>query len=238
MDDMETKIDSYRAVLWDIDGTLIDTTALIVGALGATFKEFAGKDVSQDELRSLIGTPLEVQLRYLGDPSSYGATVDDMAAYFVRGYERRRDQERVIVEAVDALIELKRRGFLTALVTSKNDVELANTLPRLGISAYCDVIVGADQAAPYFKPHPRPALLAVEQLGVEPRTAVYIGDTVHDIQCGRAAGTVTAAVVWGAATEARLRSEKPDMLFTSPTEIIPALIAGAPRSAESRMSAA
>ncbi|MDR3709587.1 MAG: HAD-IA family hydrolase [Capsulimonadaceae bacterium] len=208
-----------KAVLWDIDGTLIDTTALIVKALSGTLRHFTGQTVDADTIRSLIGTPLEQQVGYLGDPSEYGTTVEGMQAYFVREYEGSRSQERIIVEAVNALIELKRRGILTALVTSKNDIELANTLPRLGISAYCDAIVGADQTAPYFKPHPRPVLRALELLNVRAEDAVFIGDTVHDVQCGRDAGVRTAAVLWGAATEARLREQKPDFVFVRPDEI-------------------
>jgi len=221
----------YKAILWDVDGTLIDTTALIVGVLENTFKHFTGEEVPHEELRGLIGIPLEEQVGYLGDPSKFGATAEEMVAFVVRGYERGRDLERVIPEAVDALIQLKRRGILTALVTSKNDVELANTLPRLGVSAYCDVIVGADQVAPYFKPHPRPVQLALEKLGItDPSCALFIGDSVHDMQSGRAAGTHTAAVLWGAATSKMLENEYPEIVFAKPSEIVPTLL-GDPDSA-------
>jgi pyrophosphatase PpaX len=215
----------YKAILWDIDGTLIDTTALIVGVLESTFKHFTGKDVPHEELRSLIGIPLDGQVGYLGDPTLYGTTVDEMSAYAVRAYERGRDQERVIPEVVEALIEIKRRGIPTALVTSKSDVEVANSLPRLGVSAYCDAIITADQVAPYYKPHPRPVQLALEKLGhPDPQSVIFIGDSVHDMQSGKAAGVKVAAVLWGAATQAMLESESPDLVFHRPSEIVPALI--------------
>jgi len=213
----------YDAVLWDIDGTLIDTTALITGAMGETFRHFAGREVPKCELCSLIGMPLETQLVYLGDPASFGTSVQEMSAFFVEDYERRHDQERVIDVAVEALIELKRQGVKTAIVTSKNDVELANTLPRLGISVFCDVIVGSDQSAPFFKPHPRPVTLALEYLEAEAQKAIFIGDTVYDIRCGRAAGVQTAAVLWGAGTEVSLRFEEPDLIFSHAEEILPSL---------------
>jgi HAD superfamily hydrolase (TIGR01509 family) len=161
-----------------------------------------------------------------------------MVNHFVRDYERRHNQERVIVEALDALVALKRHGFKTALVTSKNDIELANSLPRLGISAYCDAIIGADQVAPFYKPHPRPVQLALDQLGVDASQAVFIGDTVHDMQCGRAAGVRTAAVLWGAAPEAGLRLEMPNWVFAQPGEIVPALIGKPAAKDESRIYAA
>ena len=230
--------DSLKAVLWDIDGTLIDTTALIVGALTETLRHYTGRDVPADIVRALIGTPLRQQVGFLGEPEQFGTTADEMERYFVRAYERSRSQERIIVEAIDALIDVKRRGVLTALVTSKNDIELANTLPRLAISAYCDAIVGADQVAPHFKPHPRPVLLALERLNVDASNALFIGDTVHDIECGRAAGVRTAAVLWGAATEVQLRSAKPDIVFSRPEEIAPALLALADAGSEQWVSAA
>ncbi|HEY3328669.1 MAG TPA: HAD hydrolase-like protein [Capsulimonadaceae bacterium] len=218
----------YKAILWDVDGTLIDTTALIVGVLGNMFHHFTGEEVPHEELRGLIGIPLAEQVAYLGSPDKFGTTTEEMVAYAVRGYERGRDLERVIPEAIAALIELKRRGMLTALVTSKNDVELANTLPRLGISAYCDVIVGADQVAPNFKPHPRPVLLALDKLGITHRdSALFIGDSAHDMQSGHAAGVHIAAVTWGAATEEMLLRETPELIFTKPADIVPTLIADA-----------
>ena len=215
----------YKAILWDIDGTLIDTTALIVGVLESTFKHFTGRDVPHDDLRSLIGIPLDGQVGYLGDPASFGTTVDEMSAFAVRAYERGRDQERVIPEVVEALIQIKRRGVPTALVTSKSDVEVANSLPRLGVSAYCDAIITADQVAPYYKPHPRPVQLALEKLGnPDPATVLFIGDSVHDMQSGKAAGVNVAAVLWGAATHAMLERENPDLIFSRPSEIVPVLI--------------
>ena len=213
-----------EVVLWDVDGTLIDTTALIVSALEETFRQYTGTSVPAEELRSLIGIPVEKQMTHLGDPARFGTSAHEMAETLIRNYERRRELEHPIPEALDALIYFKRQGMRTALVTSKNDEELANTLPRLGISAYCDEIISADRVAPYYKPHPRPVLLALELLGVEsPRRAVFIGDSVHDMRSGTQAGVRTAAVLWGAATEAMLRAECPDYVIARPDEIISTL---------------
>jgi len=214
-----------QAVLWDVDGTLIDTTALIVSALSATFLEFTGQSMPVEDLRALIGIPVEKQVYAFGDPVSFGTTEEQMVAAAIKRYERGRSQEHIVQEAVDALITAKRRGMKTALVTSKNDLELANSLPRLGISAYCDAIVGADQVAPNYKPHPRPVLLALELLGIDdPAEAVLVGDSVHDMRSARAAGARTAAVLWGAASEASLRAEDPDFVIATPEELVPTLL--------------
>ena len=214
-----------EAVLWDVDGTLIDTTALIVGALDETFLQFVGKTLPTSQLRALIGIPIDRQMRIFGDPATFGTSVDEMTEGLIRHYERRREQERPIVEAIEALIYCKRQGAKTALVTSKSEEELANTLPRLGISAYCDAIISADRVAPDYKPHPKPVLTALEVIGVEARNAVFIGDSIYDIQSGRAAGTLTAAVLWGAATEGSLRAEAPDFVISTPEELMVELVA-------------
>jgi pyrophosphatase PpaX len=217
-----------EAVLWDVDGTLIDTTALIVGALDETYMLFVGKSLPTSKLRELIGIPIDRQMRIFGDPESFGTTVAEMSEGLIKHYERRREQERPIVEAIEALIYCKRQGLKTALVTSKNEEELANTLPRLGISAYCDAIISADIVAPDYKPHPKPVLTALELLGVvNPKAALFIGDSIYDIRSGKAAGTLTAAVLWGAATESTLRMENPGYIISSPDDLLTKLFAPA-----------
>jgi len=215
-----------KAVLWDVDGTLIDTTALIVDVLSSMFLHFNHKEVPQNELRALIGIPLDQQVRYLGAPEDYGTTGLQMCEFAVEQYEKQRSLERIIPEAIDALVQIRRRGIVTALVTSKNDVELANSLPRLGISAYCDIVIGSDQSAPYSKPHPWPVQLALSKLGLHtPSEAIFIGDSIYDIRAGKAAGVKSAGVLWGASTEAILANEAPDIIFSSPEEITNTLLA-------------
>lgn len=208
------------ALLWDVDGTLIDTTAIIVNSLGQVFRQFLGREIPVGQLRSMIGIPVDEQMVMFGDPREFGTTVEAMKEAVIRNYERQRNQEHPVSDAIAVLIEAKRRGLKTALVTSKNDVELAHTLPRLGISAYCDAIIGADQVAPYYKPHPRPVLLALEKLNIaDPQEAVFIGDSVHDMRSGKAAGVRIAAVLWGAAPAEALRAEHPDFIFERPQDL-------------------
>jgi len=119
------------------------------------------------------------------------------------------------------LIEGKRRGFPTALVTSKNDAELANTLPRLGIADYVDAVVSAD-AVTHPKPDPEGLRLALMRLAIPPEripNAVYIGDTVHDMRAARLAGVRGVGVTWGAAPRPLLAAEAPAVLCDTPDEL-------------------
>lgn len=207
-------------LLWDVDGTLIDTTSLIVDALGYTYETFYKKNISREERRALIGTPLKSQIRIFGEPEEFGQDPEAVMEGFIRFYEQNREREQILMEVVEVLIEGKKRGFPTALITSKNIPELENTLPRLGIAPYVDSLVSADHVK-LPKPHPEGIRLALAEIG---RTevaseAVYIGDTTHDMQAAKGAGVRGIGVTWGAATPERLLEEAPTSLCHTATEL-------------------
>ncbi|MGC8669505.1 MAG: HAD family hydrolase [Chthonomonadales bacterium] len=217
------------AFLWDIDGTLIDTTDLIVGGLQHAYRTFLHRNVPPEAIRGIIGIPLAQQVRILGDPELYGVEAAAMEREFIRWYEAHKDQERIIPEAVAALKAGRCAGHPTAVVTSKNRAEIANTLPRLAIEPWVDVIVSAEDV-PRPKPHPDPILAALKALSIPASQAIYIGDTVHDAQAARAAGVAFCAVAWGAAGKDLLLNEDPDLLCEDPSSL--AEVLGLPRDAE------
>ena len=208
-----------NALLWDIDGTLIDTTHLVAAGLDHVYRMFLGRTLPPDEIRALIGTPLAEQIRIFGDPVSFGVDPEAMEAEFIRYWEARRHEERPIPAAIDALSAGKRAGRSTALVTSKNRAEIANTLPRIGIAEFVDAIVTADDVT-NPKPDPEGICLALRLLDAAPEVALFIGDTVHDMRAGRAAGVRRCAVTWGAAPRDRLLAEDPDLICTDPTDLM------------------
>jgi HAD superfamily hydrolase (TIGR01549 family) len=208
-----------RALLWDIDGTLIDTTQLIVSALNHVYQAFLNCSLPPDDARAIIGIPLRQQVAYFGPPEDFGTTAEALEAEFIHYYEANRHQEQVLSEAVDALIAGSRAGIRTALVTSKNDEELANTLPRLGIANFVQTIVSADQVR-NPKPDPEGVILALQRLGVTPNVAVYVGDTVHDMRAAASAGVSRCAVSWGAAPRDTLFRESPEVVCDHPSDLI------------------
>lgn len=210
-----SRLSSVVAFLWDIDGTLIDTTTLILAALDHVYRAFLGRSLPPDDIRAIIGTPLSEQIRVFGDPEALGADPVAMEQEFIRYYEAHRNLERVIPEVVEALRAGKRAGKLTGLVTSKNREELANTLPRLRIAEYVDTIVSADDVS-RPKPDPEGVLLALKRLAIRPHQALFIGDTVHDMRAGRAAGVARCAVTWGAGPRALLLAEEPELICDQP----------------------
>ena len=212
------EVPRLRAILWDIDGTLIDTTRLIVAALDHIYREHAGRSLPPDQIRGLIGIPLREQVSIFGPPEQFGSATAKMEHEFIRYYEANRHQERIIFEAVEALILGKRGGLATGVVTSKNAEELSNTLPRLGIAPYLDCIISADDVR-NPKPDPEGVLAALTRLGTRPDEVVFVGDTVHDLRAGKAAGVRRCAVSWGAATRANLLLEEPELFCNAPGEL-------------------
>jgi pyrophosphatase PpaX len=207
-----------NTLLWDIDGTLIDTTSLIVAALDHTYQTFLHRTLPADEIRAIIGIPLYEQIRIFGEPTTAGIDPAAMEAEFIRFYETNRHLERVIPEAVETLIAGKQAGRKTALVTSKNHAEIRNTLPRLGILEFVDAIVSADDVT-NPKPDPEGVLLALDKLGSGANEALFIGDTVHDMRAGKSAVVARCAVTWGAGPRTLLVAEGPEFLCDQPGEL-------------------
>ncbi len=202
---------SVTALLWDIDGTLIDTTDLVISGLDHVYRKFVGKTLPYDEIRALVGIPLVKQLQIYGDFATIGTTQEEMEREFIRFWEERKDQEKVLTIVTDTLIRGFQAGIKTGLVTSKNLSEIANTLPRLGIADYLDCVISADDVR-NPKPDPEGILLALRRMGVKPEDAIFIGDSIYDMRAGRDAGVRRCAVTWGAASKQYLLAEAPDII--------------------------
>lgn len=208
----------YRCALFDIDGTLVDTVELIVRALDHTFRKHLGVQISRDELRRTIGLPLHRQVRLFDHLVDFVPDHRAMEADEIAYYESHKHLEQVIPEALEALKEAKRAGMRVALVTSKNRLELETFLPRLNVNGWVDAVVSSsDVARP--KPAPDSVLVALERLQASPSEAIFVGDTVYDIQCARGAGVRVIAVGWGAHPVEMLRAERPDWLFEEPAQL-------------------
>src|SRR5437899_3270110 len=137
-----------------------------------------------------LGTPLWVQFRHwTEDPAEIDAMVATYRAYNLEHHDA---MVRPYDGVVAAVRDLKRRDKTLGLVTSKVRSGALRGLQVAGLEDAFQVIVGSDEVT-HPKPHPEPVLKALEQLGVPAPDAVFIGDSRHDIECGRAAGVKTAA---------------------------------------------
>jgi pyrophosphatase PpaX len=119
---------------------------------------------------------------------------------------------------IEQILEIRARGVQTGLVTSKNRYGALRGLGLCHAESLMDVMVCADDVV-NPKPHPEPVEKAVALLGADPATTVYIGDSVHDMRSGRAAGVQTAAVLWGPFTREELAPTEPDYWLEQPEDL-------------------
>lgn len=185
---------SRLALLFDLDGTLVDTVGLILSSMRAAFEGHPGRRPTEAEWIAGMGKPLRVQLAEFVDPADLEQVVDRYRTHQQANHDR---MTRAFAGAVETVALLKRRGHPIGIVTSKFLQPAERTLRWVGLASHVDVVVGAD-SVPRTKPDPLPVLHALERLGRRPPRALFVGDSPHDIAAGNAAGVVTAAALWGA----------------------------------------
>jgi len=213
-------------VLFDLDGTLIDSIDLIVDSYLHVFRTHRLPALSREELVEGIGTPL---WSVFGGFTEDRALIDRWIVTY-REYNLAHHDQRVV--AFPGVIEMLRTihdaGRPLGLVTSKNHAGAERGLRLIGARDLFTVIVGADDVT-NPKPDPEPVRNALSQLDAEATTAWYIGDSHHDIICGNEAGTRTIGVTWGPVSRARLTASGPTHLVDTPDQLLDHL--GVPRRA-------
>jgi pyrophosphatase PpaX len=209
-----------RALLFDLDGTLADSIALLLASFHHTFESHR-KPVPPDmEWIAGIGTPLISQIRgFVQD--------EDEAQQMILTYREfqrtRHDAMLKEFEGVgETLAQLKAEGHPMALVTSKSNDLAHRALSWLHLTDHIDVVVGMDSTERH-KPEPEPVLFALAALDASPDNALFLGDSPHDIAAGNAAGVVSVAALWGPFPRSVLEQASPTHLLEHIREL-PALI--------------
>ena len=205
-----------RAVLFDLDGTLIDSIGLIVDAMHHAFETFDGEVPDDSAWMSGIGTPLYKQLaRYARSPEELEVLRERYRAYQVVHHD---NVIKAYPGAVDVLANLHARGIVMGIVTSKGDQLAHRGIELTGLAKFLPVVIGADSVTKH-KPEPEPVLLALERLGAGTHEALMIGDSPHDISSGNAAGVRTVGALWGPFTREQIAVAKPTFWMTNIREL-------------------
>lgn len=194
------------AVLFDLDGTLIDSIELILNSAKYAFRDRAGHVPSDAEWLTGVGIPLATMFRrYALDDAEVEALIAKYREYQLAHHDRLVKGYDQVVETVDMI---RAAGHPVAIVTSKTGWLARRGLEHVGLAQHFDLIVGCD-ACEKHKPDPEPVFVALKQLGYEPEDAVFVGDSVHDVAAGNAAGVVTIAALWGPFTREDLAASRP-----------------------------
>jgi HAD superfamily hydrolase (TIGR01549 family) len=206
----------FQAVLFDVDGTLIDSLFWITQGLGDSIFKFCEFQPEASEIRKLVGLPLLKQMAMF---AKHPNQVQEMSDYAIERMKFHRRHEKHFDGAVECLKLCHDHGIKTALVTSKNSDEFAAFFPSFPYRSSVDAAVCAgDVSQP--KPSPESAYLACDRLGVSPTHCAFVGDSIYDMRCGRSAGMTCIAVSYGASNRLELEAEQPNLLFTSPEELL------------------
>jgi pyrophosphatase PpaX len=206
-----------RIILFDLDGTLIDSVRLILDSYHHTMRSHGLPARTDDDWLSGLGTPLSAQLADWGnDPETLKALIATYREYNLEHHDRMVTVYPGVVEVVRAIREA---GVSTGLVTSKNRNGALRGLGVAGLVDMMDVLVCADEVD-NPKPHPEPVEKAVRLLDGNPVQTIYVGDSIHDMQSGRAAGVRTAAALWGPFGRSHLTGASPDYWLDTPPELL------------------
>ena len=210
MNDLET-------VLFDLDGTLIDSVRLILDSYHHTLAAHGLPPRTDEYWLRGVGTPLNVQFSEWGhDPGTLNAMIATYREYNLANHDR---MVAVYPGIVAALESIRAAGLRTGLVTSKNRQGALRGLTLVKLEQMMDVLVCADEVT-HPKPHPEPVEKAIALLGADPETTVYVGDSIHDMHSGRAAGVRTAAALWGPFSRSHLEDAIPDYWLETPADLI------------------
>ncbi len=207
------------AVLFDLDGTLVDTVPFILAAARHAFEGYEACPTDAEWIAG-IGTPLRTQIAsFVRRPADVEPLFERYREYWLAHHD---SETHCFPGALEIVAELGRRGHPIGIVTAKLEHGAQRTLTHTGLIAHVQAVVAADSCA-NSKPHPEPVLLALSRLGSAARDAILIGDSPHDVAAAKSAGALAVAALWGACDREVLAAAGPDY-FLRDVRDVPALV--------------
>ncbi len=201
----KNSVKEYDYYLFDADGTLFDTTEMIVRCFENTAKVHGLSVPDRKTIVSHVGLPLRDQMEYY-----FGKLPDDLYKIYRHTHmsyqlEIFRDYLRLCPGVAEALQKLNERGKQCAVVTSRMLDTLTLYLRETGIERYFSVLI-TPECTSRHKPDPQPVLEALTRLNGSSGSALMVGDSNYDIECGNRAGVATAFVTWSLNSPSSLQS--------------------------------
>lgn len=200
----------FDLVVWDWDGTIADSTGMITQALIKAADEAGLPALSEARARSIIGLGLRESIEVLyGDIPEFQAQA--LATNYQRNYYAGENTMVLFGGIADTIATLDRKGCKQAVATGKGRRGLNSALQLSGLSKFFNATKTVDEC--FSKPHPQMLDELMDELVVMPERTLMIGDSQYDMQMGKNAGVITAAVSYGSQTAGHLQQYSPDYLF-------------------------
>ncbi len=205
----------FTGLLFDLDGTLIDTTDLIIQSFQHAFRKNYNRDLPEADIHAFFGKPLRDAMEHFGPDK-----VDDLLKTYREHNLVYHDQlAKSFVGVVEALHDLHNMGIKMAIVTSKRHDTALRGLRLFNLDKYFTVIIGLDECQ-HHKPHPEPVQNALSALALQPAQCLMIGDSPFDMLSAQAAGVKTAAVRWTYVSWDSLISTQPDYVLETMKDLV------------------
>ena len=195
-DTSQSNMENIRIMILDFDGTLGDTAGVIVKTMQATIKELGLPSRSDEQCAAMIG------LRLIEIPPVLFPECELDGEYYASTYRRlfhdfnTEGAVELYPDVLETLIELKKRGIILTIASSRSKASLTEYVSALGLESVISFVLGADDVKD-GKPAPEAVNRTLEKFGFLPEEALVVGDTTFDIQMGKAAGTWTCGVTYG-----------------------------------------
>lgn len=204
-----------NTLLFDFDGTLVDTNNLILTSLEHTLQQFFPNRFSREDLLEFIGPPLHESFKKLAPDQ-----LEDMVQTYRKHNHEHHDLLVKEFEGVHETIDLLHsKGFKLGIVTTKIRATVQKGLVLTNLDKFFDVMVALDDVK-NAKPDPEPIEKALQQLHAKPEEAIMVGDNHHDILAGKNAGTYTAGVAWSMKGKAYMESYQPDFVLDHMSDLV------------------
>ncbi len=205
-------------ILFDFDGTIMDSEQMIVGCFAYLFQKYGDiKDFTKEVQQEVFGPPLRDELKKLFPDQDTDQLMKDYTDF--QKSLPGRHLVSTIPHVVDVLKELKKQGYVTAIVTSRLSESCETWVEDLEIEEYFDAIVGTERYR-HSKPRPDGIIETCEILNVGHDSVVYIGDNVSDVQAGKNAGVYTIGFVTNEEKKEKIMNEKPNATIYDINELM------------------
>lgn len=208
-------IAAVRGIVFDLDGTLIDSYEAITESLNAALAGLGRPPLDATVVRTMVGRGLETLIARALEPGRADAPA--AIAEGVRLFRERYDRvcvpgTRLLPDVAGTLAALQQRGYAMAVATNKPSYFARRLLDALGVGGRLAPIVGPDLVT-HHKPHPEMVHVALQGMGLAPGAALYVGDMEIDVETARAAGVPVVVLPTGSCDAARLRDAGADLML-------------------------
>lgn len=223
---MSVAIPSWQidGVLFDLDGTLVDTAPDLAAALNAALRHHQQSELAYQVIRPIVSNGANALIK-LGFGSHLSpAEHEKITQFFLAHYQQNIANKSALFQGLDRALEhLDNQQIPWGIVTNKPEFLTTPLLKALGLYDRAACIVCGDQVS-HPKPHPEPILLACKKLDISPNNAIYLGDAERDIRAGRLAGLKTIACAFGYIPDTdNINDWQADKLLEKPTELLDSL---------------